>query len=273
MKTKSIAIIIALHMQVLLVWSQGSLLITPTRVVITKANQTEQISLLNTGSDSAIYSINFVNKKMNEDGSFTTLNEKDTGALFSSDYIRVFPRKVALGPKEGQTIKVQFKKRTDMPDGEYRSHLYFRDEKNYMPKGLKSTLTDTNAIGVKIIPVFGIAIPIIIRIGKLSAGLSITDISLDKDESGIPQIKMTLNRTGNCSIYGTITVNYTEPGGKPVEIGIVNGVGVYTDILKRYFTLQLPKAKDLKLEKGSITVIFKDPENNSILDEQVIELK
>jgi hypothetical protein len=229
--------------------------------------------LLNTGNDSAIYSINFVNKKMNEDGGFITLAEGDTGALFSSDYVRVFPRKVALGPKEGQTIKVQFKKRTDMPDGEYRSHLYFRDEKNYLPRGQSVTLSDSNSIGVKIIPVFGIAIPIIIRIGKLSATLSISDISLEKDESGVPQVKMTLNRTGNCSIYGTITVNYTEAGGKPVEIGIVNGVGVYTDILKRYFTLQLPKAKDLKLEKGSITVIFKDPENNSILDEQVIELK
>lgn len=111
MKTKLILVVIILQMQIISVWSQGNLLIAPTRVLITKVNQTEQISLLNTGNDSAIYSINFVNKKMNEDGGFITLAEGDTGALFSSDYVRVFPRKVALGPKEGQTIKVQFKKR------------------------------------------------------------------------------------------------------------------------------------------------------------------
>lgn len=248
-------------------------MIAPTRVLITKTNQTEQISLLNTGTDSAIYSINFVNKKMNEDGGLTTLAEKDTGALFSSDYVRVFPRKVALGPKEGQTVKIQFKKRTDMPEGEYRSHLYFRDEKNYMPKGQKTTLADTNAIGVKIIPVFGITIPVIIRVGKLSATLSITDISIEKNEIGIPKVKMTLNRTGNCSIYGTLTVNYTEPGGKPIEIGIVNGIGIYTDILKRYFTIELKKAKEMKLDKGTITVAFRDSESNKKLDEQIIELK
>ncbi len=260
-----------LQIQVIQVWSQGNLLITPTRILIDKSNQTEQISLRNTGSDSAIYSISFVNKLMTEEGGFVLVEKSDTSKLFSETYVRVFPRKVKLAPNESQTIKVQYKKQIDMIDGEYRSHLYFRDEKKNDPRKNDVKISDSTSIGLNIIPVFGITIPVIIRVGKLSATLRISDISIEKDDSGVPKVKMTLNRTGNCSVYGTITVNYTEPGGKPVEIGKVNGVGVYTEILKRHFTLRLPK--EIKLNNGTITVAFINPDNNNKLDEQVMELK
>jgi hypothetical protein len=47
--------------------------------------------------------------------------------------IWIYPRQVTLEPKEGQSIVLQVRRTVNMPDGEYRSHIYFRSENDYAP--------------------------------------------------------------------------------------------------------------------------------------------
>jgi hypothetical protein len=68
-------------------------------------------------------------QRMNEDGSFTL--SQDEGAPFADPYLRIYPRQVTLELKEGQSIVLQVRRTVNMPDGEYRSHIYFRSENDY----------------------------------------------------------------------------------------------------------------------------------------------
>ena len=90
--------------------AQGDLLVTPSRVVFEGNKQKEQLNLLNMGQDTATYTISFVQRSMKEDGSFVTIEQPDSGQMFSDPYLRIFPRQVTLAPREPQVILVQYRR-------------------------------------------------------------------------------------------------------------------------------------------------------------------
>src|SRR5665647_1608073 len=160
-------------------FAQGDLLITPIRVVFEGNKQKEELNLANRGKDTAIYSISFVQKRMNENGSFVNIVDADSGQMFSDPYLRIFPRQVTLAPGEAQVVALQFRRKPDMVAGEYRSHLFFRSEKNYTPLGIEDVEKDSTTLSVQLIPVFGMSIPIIIRTGAVNVSAALSDFKLN----------------------------------------------------------------------------------------------
>ncbi len=256
--------------------AQGDLLVTPNRFVFECNKQKEQIDLLNMGQDTASYSISFVQKNMKEDGSFVTIVKPDSGQMFADPYLRVFPRQVTLAPRESQVILLQFRRKANMVDGEYRSHLYFRSEQNYKPLGMDKPDKDTTLVNVQLIPVFGVSIPVIIRTGAVHVTATLTNLELlnQHQETG-NTLKFTINRTGNISLYGDITILYISEQGKPYQIGYVAGVGVYTNINKRYMSVKLKNSSAKALEKGKLKVqyISKGETKPIIYAEEMLEIK
>jgi len=236
--------------------AQGDLLVTPTRVVFEGNKQKEELNLVNVGKDTATYSISFVQRNMKEDGSFETIEKPDSGQMFADPYLRIFPRKVTLAPGEAQVIALQYRRKTDMLAGEYRSHLYFRSEKNYLPLGAKNADKDTTLLSVQLIPVFGISIPVIIRSGPVNVSAALSDLQLDIKQATIQSLKLTIHRTGNISIYGNLKVEYIPAQGKPQEIGVVKGVGVYTNINKRNISIPLNISPGMNLKNGKLKVRY-----------------
>ena len=147
------------------VFAQGNLLITPRRAVFEGSTRSVDLNLANTGKDTAIYSISLVQIRMKEDGGFETITEPDPGQKFADRYIRFFPRSVTLGPNEAQVVKVQLIRSGELEPGEYRSHFYFRALPKAKPLGEKEAAVDSTTISVRLTPVFGITIPVIIRVG------------------------------------------------------------------------------------------------------------
>lgn len=255
--------------------AQGDLLITPTRVVFEDNKQKETLNLVNMGKDTATYSISFIQYNMNEDGSFATINKPDSGQMFADPYLRIFPRRVSLAPGEPQVIMLQYRRKTEMQAGEYRSHLYFRAEKNYKPLGMMNSQTDTTLLCVQLIPVYGISIPVIIRSGMVNVSVTLDDLKLDTQQESLPNLKLTIYRKGNISIYGDIIIAYMPVQGKPYEIGTVKGVGVYTNINKRNITVRLNKAADTSLTNGKLKVqyISNDKSKRIVYAESVMDVK
>lgn len=249
--------------------AQGNLYVTPNRVIFEGRKMKEVLSLANTGNETATYSISFVQRRMNEDGSFTSIDTPDEGAPFADPYLRIYPRQVTLEPKEGQSIVLQVKRSSTMPEGEYRSHIYFRSEKDYVPLG-KETKDTLKTVSVKLIPVFGISIPIIIRVGNTSAITTLSNVSLDfknqKDE-----LTFTINREGNASVYGDLKVEYIQQNKKPVEIGAMSGVAVYTNIKKRKVVIKL-NTEDVNLKKGKLRVSYTSRDDVKVMAEAEINL-
>jgi len=236
-------------------FSQGDLLITPTRVIFEGNKQRQEINLVNIGHDSAIYSISFIQYTMKEDGSFVRVEKPDSGEMFADPFLRVFPRKVILAPGEAQVVMLQCRRNPDMPAGEYRSHLYFRSEKEYEPLSAK-TQDATTSISVQLTPVYGMAIPVIIRMGTVSVTSVLSDLTLGKTTDSGQFLTLSINRTGNISAYGDILIDFVPVKGKSFQVAEVKGIGVYTSISKRQIRIKLNNPAGTTMTDGILKVKY-----------------
>ena len=159
--------------------------------------------------------------------------------MFADPYLRIFPRQVTLAPGESQVIMLQCRRKPGMAAGEYRSHIYFRSEKDYKQLGGTNSVKDTTSLSVQLIPIFGMSIPVIIRSGPVNVSSTLSDLELGRWQDTIQTLKLTINRTGNISVYGDIIIEYVPVQGKPYQVGIIAGVGVYTCIDKRNIVVKL----------------------------------
>ena len=228
--------------------AQGNLLINPKRAVFEGSKRIITLNLANTGKDTAKYNISFLQYRMKEDGGFEEITQPDSLQRFADKYLRIFPRTVVLGPNESQVVKVQLTRTDLLKPGEYRSHLYFRAVPDEKPLGETSRDSFRN-ISVKLIPIFGISIPVIIRSGQSDTKVDMTDISFQRSPEKIPQLTLQFSRTGNMSVYGDLTVTHVSPQGKNTQIGIAKGVSVYAPNLKRRFVLNLDEGVNYRSGK------------------------
>lgn len=249
------------------VFAQGNLLVTPVRVTFEGNKTREDLSISNIGNDTAVYVISFLRYRMNENGSFTELDRNDRSIKYADEYLRIFPRRVTLPPNESQTIRLQFRRPADMKAGEIRSHIYFRAEKDAAPLGMDTQVADSNKMSVRITPIFGISIPVIVRHGELNLKMTISDVSFSANNDSTANLSLQLNREGNRSSYGNIRVVYHPENAKAVEVGIANGVGVYTEIDKRIFNMRLLLRDGQKFGNGKLAISYSTPfdEGNKVL--------
>ena len=240
--------------------AQGDMLIAPTRVVFEGNKQKEELNLVNVGKDTAIYSISFVQYNMQEDGSYVIIKKSDSGQMSAEPYLRIFPRKITLAPGEPQVIMLQCRRKADMLTGEYRSYLYFRSEKNYTPLGTKEN--DTTTLSIQLTPIYGVSIPIIIHSGIVNVSTTLSDLKLDIHQDTIQNLKLTINRTGNISIFGNLTVEYIPKLGNSYQIGIVKGIGVNSNISKRNISILLNKTSGIAFNEGKLKVRYTSPDES-----------
>ena len=238
------------------VLAQGNLLITPRRVVFEEAKKSFDLNLANTGLDTATFAISIIQIRMNEDGGFETITKPDSNQQFADQYIRFFPRVVTLGPNESQVVKIQLIRSNGMAPGEYRSHFYFRALSKVKPLGEEDQAIDTTKISVRLNPVFGITIPVIIRVGESSGKVNLSNLSLENVNDTIPRFKLVFNRTGNTSVYGNVIADHISPNGQITRVGGANGIAVYTPNTIRRFELNLTNAHDVDFKTGKLRVIF-----------------
>jgi hypothetical protein len=259
MKNRLMIILLLLTGITIRLKAQGDLLVSPVRVIFEGSKVKEEINLVNVGTDTATYSVSFLQYNMTEDGNFVLVEKAEPGQMFADPYLRIFPRQVTLAPREAQVVRIQFRRKPDMASGEYRSHLYFRAEKETKPLGIKPAANDSTLMSVQITPIFGLSIPIIIRTGEVNVNSTLSDLRLEMVQDTSTYLKFTINRTGNISVYGDISVEYAPPQGKPVEVGRIRGLAVYTSTNKRNVSVHLTNIKGIDLKTGKIAVRFTSP--------------
>ena len=241
--------------------AQGNLFIMPRRVVFEGAKKSQELTLANTGADTSQYVVSFVQMRMKEDGSFEQIAVPDSGQNFSDKYFRIFPRTVILAPKESQVVKMQLIKSSKMLPGEYRSHIYFRSVPKTTPLGDELIAKDTAAVSVRLTPIFGITIPAIIRVGECAAQVQIKDMAVDKVNDTVVRIQMKLIRSGNISVYGDMTINYTSPQGKVTRVAAIKGLAVYTPNTVRNFQCNLDHVAGIDYHVGKLNILYTTPED------------
>jgi P pilus assembly chaperone PapD len=242
-----------------LITAQGDLLVFPKRVVFENGKRSEIINLANIGEDTVRYSISFVQIRMNENGSFENISTPDSNQYFADPYVRFYPRTVTLAPKESQVVKLQLTGTSSLVSGEYRSHLYFRAEPVNNTAIINPDVNDKTSLAIRLIPVYGMTIPMIIRVGELTSNVVLSKLTFQRDKEEHPNIQMEFLRSGNTSVYGNIVVNYVSVDGKTTKVGEVTGFAVYTPGNVRKCIIQLKEPNEVDYSSGEITVVYSSP--------------
>jgi hypothetical protein len=228
----------------------------PRRVVFEGGKKSQDLVLSNNGKETASYTVSIIQYRMKDDGTFEKITVPDSGQFFADGYLRFYPRTVTLKPNETQIVKMQLTKADNLAPGEYRSHVYFRAVPPEKPLGEAEATRDSADVSVRLVPVFGITIPVLIRVGTNDAVVSLSDISLATLNDTTTMVKFTFNRSGKMSVYGDVEVKYTGSDGKSIVVGEAKGVGVYTPGKIRTFQMKLRKAPGVNYNSGKLTIKF-----------------
>jgi P pilus assembly chaperone PapD len=259
-------------------YAQGALQVLPTRVVFEGRTRSAQVSLINQGTETAIYRISFKNMRMTESGGYEDIKEPLPGEIFAKDFIRYSPRRVEIAPGASQTVRLLLRKNSDLPPGEYRSHMLFRSvpPKN-SGKDIESLASDDQQLKISLVPVFGITIPVIVRHGKISATAKLEDLKVYPSEKKVEDsiLSLRIDRQGTRSLFGDLSVKFTpENSGDTLEVGRLNGIAVFTPNNSRKLNFKLTPPKGIELKRGTITVAYNmnDGDGNKVLAEKQLNL-
>jgi P pilus assembly chaperone PapD len=223
--------------------AQGDLLVAPTRIILDGRRGTEVI-LSNIGSEDATYRISLELRRMTASGQLVDVDPENANELEQAalSMIRYAPRRITLPPGQPQAIRIAARPGAELPDGEYRAHMSFRAIPK--PRPVTADPEQTEGISIKLIPVYGITIPIIVRHGRLEATVAINDPKVVAGPDG-PELHLAMSRSGDSSTYGELRV--VRPGSSE-PVFLARGIAIYSELDERkvHFRLSPEQAAAMK---------------------------
>lgn len=246
----------------------GDLLVAPTRVVFEGRKRSTEVNLSNIGQDRATYRISLARMDMDEAGGFKE-RPLDPGSENLQSLFRFSPREVTLEPQESQTVRIQVRKPAELAAGEYRLHMVFRAVPP-APDPASIPSAPAKGLSIKLTPIYGLAIPLIIRHGETSAQVSIAEPVLDVAGR---TLRFRLNRSGNQSVYGDLKAVLLPAKGASETLAEAAGLAVYTPNASRTVTMTLAPTKPL-LPGSRIRITFTLPplEGGALLAETFVSV-
>ena len=240
----------------------GQLAVAPTRVVFEGRTRSAQLSLVNKGAKTATFRIRVVNLRMDDSGNMKEIDKADPGQQFAGKLFRYSPRQITLKPGASQAIRLLLRKPKDLAAGEYRSHLMMQNVPTQTGQSIEQT-QGADGVQIRMVPVFGITIPVIVRHGKTAADVALSNLSIiaaDKDNK-TPRLRFTVGRNGNRSAFGDLTATLRS-GGNEVVLGQIMRLAVYTPNASRTVMMPLRVPDGVNLSGGSVHVAYRHIKDN-----------
>jgi P pilus assembly chaperone PapD len=257
--------------------SVGDLMVAPTRIIFDERDRTREVNLINQGNKEATYRISFENMTMGEDGAYKEITEPVAGEKFADPYLRFSPRQVTLKPGEVQKIRIMLRKTGDMAPGEYRSHMLFRAlPPENVGEDVEAQKVEDGKVAVRLIPIFGVSIPVIFRSGDLaSPNATLESASMDKGPDGQKLVLVKIARSGDESIYGDMNITFTPQGGaQQYDVGQLRGVSVLAPYPSRIFKVPVYGPEGTDIAKGTLKIVYRKPveEGSATIAEKSLNL-
>ena len=227
----------------------GDLLVAPTRIILDGRRGTE-IVLNNVGDEPATYRISVEFRRMTPDGLLADVTEPTPQEKAAADMIVYAPRRVTLAPNEPQSIRIAARPPQGLPDGEYRVHLLFRAIPPAVPV-MPASAEKPKGLHLQLIPIYGVTIPVIVRLGNLQATAGIANVGLEKHD-GKPAVGLDLSRSGTRSTFGEVRV---YKAGVKDPIAVQRAVAVYTELNSRHVAIPIAETYKGSVD-GPVTVQY-----------------
>lgn len=257
--------------------------ITPRRVVFDAGKRTEAVYVFNQGSAPVTVDVALVDNVMLSSGEIAPLGEiplKGSEAQTAAsrmrsarDLILATPSRVTLEPGKGKAIRIRASLPDDAGDHEWRSHLTVSTVPS-ADMGITAEAASAprkGELAFRIQSVFGISIPLIVRSGSVTAGVTLGAISRDHGTApgpdgaatrNVPMLTFDLTRSGANSIYGNLEARIDGKGTREV-IGFIRGIAVYPELDKRRVAMPLTR-EPRSGETVTVTFFADDPQLNGL---------
>jgi P pilus assembly chaperone PapD len=246
----------------------ANLNISPKRVTFDRADRTATIYVFNQGTAAATFDITLVDRIMQPDGQIMAVTEAQThpedkdilDKLKSAQgMLVVSPRRATLEPGKGQTIRIRAAAPVTgdagnpPPAGEYRTHLTVT---TIPPRDIGLTAEQAASLTpqelrFQINSVFGLSIPVIVRVGNPDVRGAIENVKLSTQNLSpdgaapprpTPVLSFQLVRLGPNSLFGNIDVRGSKDKASANPLAAARGIGVYPEIDRRQVQMPLTRA-------------------------------
>lgn len=258
--------------------NKAALFVSPTRVIFTPSQKIQTVTLDNKQEEARRYDITVVNQIMNENG---TMQRVESFEYEAKNMLRFVPKRFTLQPGERQTVRIMARRPSDLADGDYHSHILFREvplrEEDKPEKTSEAAPVTSGKSSFQIRALYGVAVPVVVQQGKIESSLKIKDAQL-LDSGDKKSVVVALERGGNAEAHALLDVVYTPAaGGEAVPVIPVMWARVYreVDLVNKIIALAPPEG--VTVGKGTLTVSLKvestaGGDKYEILDTKTISL-
>ncbi|WP_353200648.1 molecular chaperone [Sandarakinorhabdus sp.] len=229
----------------------AELLVAPTRILLSPASRSAELVLVNKGVEAAAFRLAIENRRMRPDGSLEAATTPQADEKFADDKLRFSPRQLTLEPGARQVVRVMADIAPDLAPGEYRSHLRLMSAPVSAGRSLPTAAPSDNSLSIELIAIRSLTVPIILRVGRLDAAVSVDTAALEGPAQSDLVVK--LARTGTRSTYGDISLTVD---GEKEPAWLVRGVAIYTPNLARDVVLPLPAEVKARLAGKRVRIAY-----------------
>lgn len=257
----------------------ANLNINPKRIAFDRVGKSAAIYVFNQGGSSGAFDVKLIDRVMLPDGQIIPVSEaeakpelKDLLARLKSarDMVVVTPRRVTLSGNTGQTLRIRAGSAGDVAAGEYRTHLTVTA---IPPADIGVTAEQAASqregqLSFRVNSVLGLSIPVIIRVGPIDVRAGVENARLSVEDvptaPGKPPVKTSmltfeLVRVGANSLFGDLEVRGAKERGDKDPLGTVRGIGVYTEIDRRFVKIALRR---VPAAGEQIEIVFRDDDTS-----------
>lgn len=225
---------------------QGSILyVSPSRVVIDPAEKIQTLTVSNRSAVERRYDISVIDQVMTEQG---VTQRVDTFDYSAKRMLRFVPKRFTLKPGERQIIRVMVRRPADLADGDYHSHMLFREipVQNKSPDQLMSD-TPAGKASFEIKTLYGLAVPVVVEQGVVQADMQLVDAQILKNPDG-PVLAISMQRSGNGEASRYITADVISAGGQRTPLMPGQWVRMYREVdqISKMIDMRTPSAMGLK---------------------------
>lgn len=228
---------------------QGAVLfIAPSRLVVEPGERVAVVTAANKSKLPRRYDIGLIDQVMHENGITSTVETFDYSV---KRMLRFQPKRFTLQPGESQTVRIMVMRPADLADGDYHSHLLFREvpldvkSKEQLEAERKADEESKQAVSFSLHALYGVGIPLVVQQGKIIADMSIDDVRVEAAAEGKErQIVFDFTRTGNSEAAGKLSAEYVQDGKPPVPVIETQWIRLYREvekISKKINLINIPK--------------------------------
>jgi len=233
-------------------WAQLS--VSPTIIRFSGTELTQAVTVENTGPTEQTSRITLVNFQMLPGGRIVLGDGPAENGRFAGSLVRFSPRQLTLRPGESQIVRFQMHAPGHLPDGEYQAYILVQEIPEIDALDAP-TSSGNDGLAVDLRAVFGVAIPLIIEKGDLSATASIPSARIEPLPDGRPAVALRIERSGDRSVRGDVSIL-----ADGTEIATVANVAIYVPTAYRDLVVPITWPSKLSLTDHQIEIRFREPQ-------------